>query len=191
MECQYCLRFTDKLYNNQLCYDCILPCDTCCPNCSSQTNNSGLCDECLALNYSCLYCNKENLGTQRYCSNECSRANAERQAKQNGANFINWISKDFQLPGQIQHEFENAFTEWLQISFWFPITEICQLTNTAPGTIYQAFIRNDIKINQDNLPDCVRFANSDTWTLRDPELAKILHSYLKIKFNDLWIQLNR
>lgn len=185
MECIYCFQIRDKLID-KVCYNCKYSDDDIyCPGCESQPSKSGLCNNCVNKTNLCLVCGKKYSGIQYYCSSECRGDNAVSQAKKIARKFIDWIQDDFQCPGKIQHEFENAFTKWLGIPCWFPINKICELTKTEPEKIYEAFSRLGTKVYRQNAQESIRFTNQDEWSLQDLELSKILHSYLRIRFRDI------
>jgi hypothetical protein len=89
-----------------------------------------------------------------------------------------WVKQEYVKPKtDIQCLFENALTEFLYVPFWFPVEEICQLTDCDKNVL------EEILVNQfGHISNEIRFANSDTWTLMNPILAPILHKYLGLKY---------
>lgn len=89
-----------------------------------------------------------------------------------------WIHQEYVSPDpDIQRLFEDSLTEFLNITFWFPIEEICRLTGFDQNVIDGILIANF-----GHTRESIRFANSDRWTLMDPTLAPILHKYLSVKY---------
>jgi len=66
------------------------------------------------------------------------------------------------------------------MSFWFDLIEISNYTKVDIIKLQKIIESNNGETNITSL----RFSNSDTWTLRDPDLAIILHAYLKIKLKE-------
>lgn len=92
--------------------------------------------------------------------------------------MITWLHGAPCIVGfKVQSCYENALTEWLGLSFWFEISEISAITGVAVYKINQIIFNQTGKQNESQL----RFANSDTWTLQNDEMAPIMHSYLRVK----------
>ena len=119
-------------------------------------------------------------GNLYVCGAECDTIYRKSKASEIVAPLSQWILKSYEYPNSdIQHLFENALTEFLNISFNFPIDEVCNLTETNPQIMKQILDEHFGQYNNDKI---IRFANSDTWTLENHKLSPILHKYLKIKF---------
>jgi len=158
-----------------------------CYECGSKSL-SPICDDCVAAKTAvkqCWECQKSCIGSN-YCSELCRQRHRHKKAASIAKPLIDWVKQKYVKPAiDIQRLFENGLTEWLGTPFWFPVKEIHEETGCDKKIINEILVRHFGRVT-----DVIRFANSDGWTLMDPDLAPILHAYLGKKFMPIFDELS-
>ncbi len=137
------------------------------------------CEECEKNKHDfCINCNKiKERNLERYCSNDCRKTYEYKNAMEQGAPLLEWLREDFtKLPEDtdLGRLFENPFTDWLGIPFWFKLDEMSGSSGHSIDEI------KSILIEAGKTDDVLRMANSDLWVLRHPIMCEIMHAHLRV-----------
>ncbi len=147
--------------------------------CGSKKLVGSDCEECERNKHdSCINCNKiKERNLERYCSADCRKTYELNCAMEQGAPLLEWLRKDFtKLPEDtdLGRLFENPFTDWLGIPFWF---ELDGMSENSGHSIEEI---KSILIKADKTDDVLRMANSDLWVLQHPIMCEIMHAHLRV-----------
>lgn len=150
---------------------------TWCASCGSKTWINGNCintnasPRCpIADKLVCLHC---KVGPYRSCNCPGNEAEKLSNALSIGSDLLTWLRNDYtELPPDniLGAQFENAFTEFQDMRFWFYFSDIIQNTSTT-------YEKLETLTNQTHM---FRMANSDVWVLQNRELAEIMHAHLRV-----------